>query len=145
MAHKKNIITTRRIRKTKIIKPNYELNPQIKNKEDQLKKLQIKSNKLKNHIGNMINDLNAKTTLSAEASKFLERLPLDSLQDFQNFSAGKKIEYNLDLLRARSKLRKDCNKKMQILFEINQQIVENQIDLLLAKIDHIMTEYGEAK
>jgi hypothetical protein len=140
---KPKIATKRRTAKkstNKLVAETYSQSPQVQDKEACLKQLQDHRREIETSISEIVTDYNAKVALSADAAKFLERMPLESLKDLQEFSAGKKLDSNLGILRSKSKLRKDRNKKLQNLTEVNRQIVESQIDLLIAKIDHVISK-----
>lgn len=70
----------------------------------------------------------------------LSRLPLQSVKDLQDFEAGQKISFTMDLFDDRLKLRQDHQKKLQDLTQIDKNIASQQIELLLAKIDCVMTK-----
>lgn len=122
------------------IKPNnyFKQNTEVLLKQKQLKKLNKSKKEIENILKEIVDTFNTKNINERDAEKFLDRLPLNSLKELQDFQSGKKRETPLFILNLRMQLRKDRTKKIEELLKIEEQISEIEKDLLLAKINCIM-------
>ncbi len=116
----------------------YSSSLEVKSKETELKNLQKSKKGIELEISELIYDFNDKILAASDPSNFIEKLPLNSLKEFENFSAGREISSNLGILRSKIQLRKDKDKMVDSLSLIDKQIANNKIELLLAKINHIL-------
>lgn len=121
----------------------FKNDPAVLLKIEELKKLHKNKNEIENSIKEIIDTFNNKTINEGDAEHFLDRLPLNSLKEIQEFQAGKKRETNLSVLNLRAQLRKDRTKKVEELRKIEEQISELEKDLLLAKINCVMNNLKE--
>jgi hypothetical protein len=124
--------------KKQIIKviDHYADSKEVATEQTKLKELQKSGKEIENKIKEIISTFNSKSSMNKDAERFLERLPLDSLKDFSEF--GKKRESSMEILKLRTKLRKDKEIKEVELNAIESQISVSKIDLLLAKINHLI-------
>ncbi|HVI41873.1 MAG TPA: hypothetical protein VM577_14580 [Anaerovoracaceae bacterium] len=114
-------------------------------KKDQLKALEQDRKEIEKSIKEIIDTYNSKSANNRDAERFLDKLPLDSLRELQDYLNGKKKESNLDILKVRAKLRKDRNTKIDELLKIEEKISQGQIDLLIAKINHVIGKGDDTK
>lgn len=124
-------------KKTKIVINLFADSKDVNQKQIELKELEKNRKSIEKDIKNIVDNFNAKTFNNSE--KFLDKLPIDSLTELQEFLSGKK-ENNLEILNTRSKLRKDRNQKIEELHLMDKKISEGQIELLLAKINHMINK-----
>lgn len=118
---------------------------EVSKQQAQLKALEEDRKSIEQNIKDIIDTYNSKTANNRDAERFLDKLPLDSLKELQDFLNGKKKESNLDILKLRAQLRKDRNKQVDQLIKIEEEISKSQIDLLLAKINHVIGKIGDTK
>lgn len=112
---------------------------EVAKEQAKLKELQKSRKVIENNIKEMIDTYNSKSVIKeGGAERFLEKLPLDSLKEFYEFTAGQKRESSLSILKIRSKLRRQKEIKEYELDKIESEIALSQIDLLLAKINHMI-------
>ena len=79
-----------------------------------------------------------------EPEDFLDRLPLETLKEIEDFEFGKnKKVFPMGVLKERTKLLKERDEKIKHLDTINKSITENNIDLLLSKIKCVMESLDE--
>ena len=137
-------------KKTKATKPRKTVDvfadsKEVSQKQAELKALEQERKGLEQSIKEIIDTYNSKSANNRDAERFLDKLPLDSLRELQDFMAGKKKESNLDILKLRAKLRKDRNKKIDEINKMDEKISEGQIDLILAKIYHVIGKVDSKK
>ena len=139
----KKVVPKPKIRKSKKI--NLFDSVQVASEQEKLKELQKDRKAIESKIKNIIDTYNSKSANDKDAERFLDRLPLESLKELQEFLSGKKKDSNLDILKLRAKLRKERNIKIEELNKLDEKISESQIDLLLAKIDCVMNKIETKK
>lgn len=132
----KKVVTKSKPRKPK--KVNLFDSKKVSDQQEKLKELQKERKIIELKIKSIIDTYNSKSANDKDAERFLDRLPLESLKELQEFLSGKKKDSNLGILRLRAKLRKERNLKIEELSKLDEKISESQIDLLLAKIDCVM-------
>lgn len=139
----KKVVPKPKTRKSKKI--NLFDSQQVVSEQEKLKELQKDRKVIESKIKNIIDTYNSKSANDKDAERFLDRLPLESLKELQEFLSGKKKDSNLDILKLRAKLRKERNIKIEELNKLDEKISESQIDLLLAKIDCVMNKIETKK
>lgn len=128
-----------RRRKTKA--PDIFVNSkEVAKEQDKLTNLQISRRIIEDNIKGIIDTYNSKTVAGGSAERFLDKLPLESLKEFSDFSSGKKRDTGLGTMKLRTKLRKEKEEQESELSKIDSQIALGQIDLLLAKINYIVSQ-----
>lgn len=139
----KKIVLKPKTRKSK--KNNLFDSAQVISEQVRLKELQKDRKAIESKIKTIIDAYNSKSANDKDAERFLDRLPLESLKELQEFLSGKKKDSNLEILKLRAKLRKERNIKLEELNKLDEKISESQIDLLLAKIDCVMNKIETKK
>jgi hypothetical protein len=91
-------------------------------------------------IREIIEAYNDKYLNMDDTSEWLNKLPLQSLEDLYQFLSGSKDDYSLTVLELRSRLRKDHSEKVEETMKLEKKIYISQIDLLLAKIGCIQSK-----
>lgn len=139
--------TTKKTAKVKVKKPKVNLfdSKEVSSEQEKLKELQKNRREIELKIKDIIDTYNSKSANDRDAERFLDRLPLESLKELQEFVSGKKKDSNLENLKVRAKLRKERTQKIEELNSIDKKISESQIDLLLAKIDHVINKIEDSK
>jgi hypothetical protein len=128
-----------RRRKTKT--PDLFVNSkEVAKEQDKLENLQISKRIIEDNIKGIIDTYNSKSVAGGSAERFLDKLPLDSLKEFSEFSSGKKRETSLGTMKLRTRLRKEKEEQEVQLSKLDSQIALGQIDLLLAKINYIVNK-----
>lgn len=126
---------SKRSRKKK--KDLYEGNAEISRVTAEISELTVARQQLQANLGDIIEDYNSKM-IAENAEDFLERLPLESVKDLQEFAAGRKKIFVMDILRNKTQLIQDQQNKIKEILAIDKKISENEIDLLLAKINCVI-------
>lgn len=126
---------SKRSRKKK--KDLYEGNAEISRVTAEISELAATRKQLQTDLSDIIEDYNAKIA-AEDAEDFLERLPLESVKDLQEFAAGEKKTFVMDILRDKGQLVQDQQSKVKEILAIDKKISENEIDLLLAKINCVI-------
>lgn len=135
--------------KTKIKKPKSKKKPltetqlNIKSKEQDVKKLKKQKADLEIIIEKMLKEYSGKNISQEAASYNLEKLPLDTLKDFQDFRSEKKMNFNLLTMKLRSEIRRKKDIKLQELQALILKIYEAEQDVLIAKIQDLDKYLGE--
>ena len=137
------VVSKPKTRKSKKI--NLFDSQEVFSEQEKLKELQKDRKVIESKIKTIIDTYNSKSANDKDAERFLDRLPLESLKELQEFLSGKKKDSNLEILRLRAKLRKERNIKLEELNKLDEKISESQIDLLLAKIDCVMNKIETKK
>lgn len=99
-----------------------------------LKSLKRQKKDLMNQVQEVINQYNANASQVTEAADWLEKLPLETIQELYSFLAGES-NFNLQTLVKRSKLRKEHLQKIDEVKQLDNKITEVQIDLVIAQIE----------
>lgn len=118
---------------------------EVLQKKAQLKELEQDRKEIEKSIKEIIDTYNSKSANNRDAERFLDKLPLDSLRELQDYLNGKKKESNLEILKVRAQLRKDRNQKIDELLKLEEKISQGQIDLLIAKINHVIGKGDDTK
>lgn len=103
------------------------------------KKLLETRNKLQKDLENLKEEYLEKMSSVHEDENFIERLPLESLADLQEFAAGVKT-FNLHFFDEKRKMEKKRDSKMEELFKLDYQIDQGGIDLILKKIEVLLED-----
>jgi IS30 family transposase len=106
----------------------------IVSQKKKLKALEKKRKTLIKDIKDVVETYHNKSLDIQRTSGWLERLPLQSLQDLYKFLAGKH-DYGLTTLELRNRLRDEHNEKVTETAKVDKEIYLSQIDLLMAKIE----------
>lgn len=101
--------------------------------KSQLKALKKKQRQAKKYDKVIVDDFNSKAFVGCD-SDWADKLPIESLRELCDFSQGKKIDYNLNILKERHVLEKKREGNFKELARLNEQIYILNIDLLLAKV-----------
>lgn len=111
-----------------------QISPLVKEKQKHLKSLEKHRSQLIKDIDELISVYNAKSVMSdKEAVEWLDRLPLSTLHELEQFSAGRKKDFNLQTLKFRSDLLKSRDSQIEELRKIEDLIYLAKIELLEAK------------
>lgn len=132
------MVSSSKNKKKKVSKITFGRVPEVKNKQNHLKDLLDQRFEIEECIENIVDDYNSLSATDENADSWLERLPINSLSELQNFAAGKKKESNLEILRLRSQLRKDKDKQFESLKKVDDLIYIGEIDILMAKLNHLI-------
>ena len=111
----------------------------VVSEKKKLNKLKKQRKLLIENIKEIIATYNNKSLDIQHSSEWLERFPIQSLQDLYQFLAGTK-ESSISILKLRSKLRNEHNKKVEDTFDIDKEICICRVDLLLAKINCVQSK-----
>ncbi len=106
--------------------------------EKDIKALRKKKKDIKSDIQEIIDLYNVKSASAKEAEKWVDRLPLETLKELQDFLSGKKKNFNLSDLKERSLLRKKHMISLEELARIENEMARHNIDLLLAKVNYLL-------
>lgn len=109
-------------------------NKEILRVNSEISKLSLEKEKIQTDLKNLIDNFNSKLSME-DAEDFLERLPLESIKDLQEFEAGEKDNFVMNILREKSDLIREQKNKAAEIVSIDKKISEQEIDLLLAKIN----------
>lgn len=123
-----------------VIKKFKYTDKEVKTKQKVLTDLQDKRKSIELEIKNICENYNSKSVNDKEAAQWLDRLPLETLKELEDFSAGRKHNFNLLDLKTRSDLRKNRNSKLEEFIKVNDEIYIGKIDLLLVKLSSLIKE-----
>jgi len=129
-----NVVIRKKIKKKKIVSL-FENDVEVKKINTVISNLVAEQQQAHIDIENIFNKFQASND---EPEDFLDRLPLETLKELEDFEFGKKKVFCMDVLKDRGKLLKEKDEKINHLNIINKNITENNIDLLLSKIKCVM-------
>lgn len=93
---------------------------------------------LKKELEGLAAQYEAKMSSLEKERNFIDRLPLETLEDFQEYAAGLKTDFNLQFFDRKRDLEKLRDKKIEELKKLDIKMDEGQIDLALKKIEALL-------
>lgn len=131
-------VAPKKPRKRKIIL--YKGSAEVLQANTELSKLAAEKKKLEDELGEIVSNYHSKISPSEQREDFLEQLPLTSMRDLQEFAAGNSPVFVTEILNDRSKMLRTREDKLQELVAVDKKISEHNINLLIAKINHVISE-----
>ncbi len=95
------------------------------------------------NIDDIVETYNDKCLILLLDEHWLERLPLDSIREFNRFLSGDKHDFGLPALKIQSDLRKAHEEQVDLLLKVDRDIMIGKIDIILAKIDCIQDKLSK--
>lgn len=106
-------------------------------------KLSQARTKLKKELEGLAAQYEAKMSSLEKEHNFIDRLPLETLEDYQAYAAGLKTDFNLQFFDKKRALEKLRDQKIEELKKIDIKMDEGQIDLALKKIEALLIQLKE--
>lgn len=119
----------------------YKTSKEVTSKEKELKSLIKQKKLLEQDLKDISSEFNSLSASSPrEAENMLDRLPLETLRELYEFTAGKKAPTGMTILNLRTELKKERLVTSEKLSKLNQEISINKIDVLLSKVKFLLGE-----
>lgn len=122
----------------------FKNNLEVKKQKEVLRQLEKAKIKLEKELVFLFDELKSRDKQNHfEVQRMFDKLPLETLRDLSEFAAGKRKETSTDQITIPAKIKRDHNKKLLELENLNSKINIAKQDLLIAKINCVTKKLDE--